>query len=160
MILSCFAGSGKTFVANELENFVDLESSDFQWIFPKDLKLGVEERKGTVDKLPNEHFVTDYVNAIEKEHLLEKIVLIACQPQVLEELEKRKLPYSMVTPTLENKDIFIDRYKQRGNNDSFVELMDSRFELFVNSILNNKYADNIFILEGNQFLYDISDKFK
>lgn len=46
MIYACFAGTGKTSLAtNSPVDFIDLESSDYQWTFNKDMDREEKEKE-------------------------------------------------------------------------------------------------------------------
>ena len=159
MIISAFAASGKTKLKKENNlSVIDLESSDYQWKF-LDNNLSVEERKGTENKIKNKNFIEDYVSAIIEANKEYEFVLIASQPEVLDELSNRNIDYKMVSPIKEMKNTFIKRYKNRGNNQSFIDLMDKNFDIFIDSMINrNKMYPNIeliFLSEEKPYLTDI-----
>lgn len=144
MIYSCFAGIGKTTLSLVHPQFVDLESSDYQWIYPTETEnLTKEERKGIADKQKYPDFPGNYIDAMLECEAQGFDVLIAAQQEVLQELEKRNIPYAVVTPSKELKAEYIERYRKRGNNEAFVQLMESNFERFVDSMLNNEYASKV-----------------
>lgn len=158
MIYSCFAGIGKTTLEQSPKGglFKDLESSDYQWIYDADAPTDAEGRKGNIERTKNPDFPQNYVDAIEHEHKYGYHVLISSQPEVLEEIKKRNLPLTTVLPQPSLKDEYIERYKERGNPEGFIELMDKMFEQFTNDLLNNDHAIcSIVINQPNTFLSDV-----
>lgn len=154
MIISAFAGSGKTTAEKEIDNAIDLESSDFQWTYPKGTTTDVEERKGILERKKNPNFVKDYVDSIDAANESYDYIFISSQPSVLEELESRNIPYSVAYPSIESKNEYIERYKNRGNNAQFIKLMDKNFETFVNSMRNNEKAVHHIQIKEGQYLLD------
>lgn len=154
MIISAFAGSGKSYATKQLENAIDLESSDFQWIYEDNVTDDVEARKGIDNRKKNPNFIKDYVDAIEKVKDEYYQVFIAAQPAVLEELANRNIPFAVAYPTKNSKDTYIQRYIDRGNNEQFVNLMDTNFYNFVDDMMNNKVASKHIVIEQNKHLLD------
>ena len=67
MIISGFAGIGKTTFCKKFKNSIDLESSDFHWIYEEDaLNMDKEKRKGTTKKMLNPEWPENYVKAIQE----------------------------------------------------------------------------------------------
>ena len=154
MIISAFAGSGKSYATKQLENAIDLESSDYQWVYEDDVTDDVEARKGIDNRKKNPNFIKDYVDAIEKVKDAYDQVFIAAQPAVLEELVNRNIPFAVAYPTKDSKDTYIQRYIDRGNNEQFVNLMDTNFYNFVDDMMNNKAASKHIVIEQNKHLLD------
>ena len=154
MIISAFAGSGKTHATTQLANAIDLESSDFQWIYPDDITNDVEERKGTENREKNPNFISDYVDAIEDANKKYDFVFIAAQPAVLSELVSRNVPFTVAYPSKDSKDIYIERYINRGNNDNFVTLMSNNFDNFIDDMTNNKHAEQHIEIASDKFILD------
>jgi len=154
MIISAFAGSGKSYATKQLENAIDLESSDYQWIYEDDVTDDVEARKGIDNRKKNPNFIKDYVDAIERVKDEYDQVFIAAQPAVLEELVNRNIPFTVAYPTKDSKDTYIQRYIDRGNNEQFVNLMDTNFYNFVDDMMNNKAASKHIVIGQNKHLLD------
>lgn len=156
MIYSCFAGLGKTTIAKNNKSYVDLESSDYQWLFPKYIGENREGRKGVGGKTKNPAFPINYVDDMEKILKTGKKVLISSQPEVLKEVNHRGLAFITVTPSNNLKDEYIERYKRRGNNQNFIELMSKNFDTFSGELAkNSKATANIVVRKENTYLSDI-----
>ena len=156
MIYSCFAGVGKTTLADIDSNFIDLESSDYQWKYTSHFIEDKEERKGIDEKVRLSEFPTNYVDEMERQLQEGKKVLISSQPMVLEEIRLRGLPFITVTPDSSLKEEYINRYKKRGNNEHFVKLLEDNFENFSEDLSTNKNAiANFIIRRKNTYLSEI-----
>lgn len=150
MIYSAFPGTGKTFAANQHATVIDAESSNFQWL---DANGGTnEDQKGNLTK-KNPNWPENYVNyIIEKSQ--NNDVLIASQPIVLDLLDQKNINYSTVSPSPQDKSIYLNRYEKRGNKQTFIDLMSKNFDSFIEQ-LNKRSAVNHITLKNNQYLNDI-----
>lgn len=153
MIISGFAGIGKTYLGNKYSNIVDLESSDFKWIYPKELKnIDKEKRKGILERHFNPDWPENYIEAIlsaEKEY---DIVLISQSIDVLAELRLRRIPFVVAIPELGLKEEYKKRCIDRGNNEIFVGFVDSYYEYLINKLMGRN--DPKLILGAGEYLED------
>lgn len=148
MIYSVFPGSGKTTVAKKYPQIVyDAESSNFQWL---DSKQNTSEQTKGVLKEKNPEWPQNYINFI-KQHTENHIVLIAAQPAILNKLDDLHIQYMTVAPTTDQKQIYIDRYKSRGNNEKFIKLMFDNFDQFIFDMKSHKNAKHV-SLKKDQYL--------
>jgi hypothetical protein len=108
-VYSTFPGCGKTTYFNTTDrNVLDSDSSKF-------------------DK---KHFPGNYLDHIEKnieDPNVDKI-LVSSHKDVREGLVRRKILFVMVYPDRDIKDEYIQRYKDRGNNDEFVDLLEKNWD--------------------------------
>lgn len=139
MIYSVFAGMGSTYLANNYHRYVDLESSDYQWIWDED-SGDVEGRKGTDNKVKNPEFPKNYVTEAIELSEEGNVVLISAQPEVLNLLKEYGADFITVAPGRDLRDEYIERYKNRGNNPKFIEFMKDNFHNFSDDLLNNPDA--------------------
>lgn len=146
-----FPAIGKTTVCKKYENFIDLESSDYQWKFSEEqLKMTAEERKG-LDKVKNPDWPYNYFYAIEKARKNYDYIFVAFAG--IEYCLKEKISYMRIFPTLDQKEDYIQRMRNRGNSEAFVEKMSANFENFINGCKNDKNSINIEMQKG-EYLED------
>lgn len=152
-IVAGFPGVGKSTAAEKYpDKYVDMESSDYHWIYTPDGERSVNP------KWPN-----NYVDAIIKEATKlvdtfegikpQKIICISTHKEVLGILSTRGIQFDAVCPR--TKDIYIQRYIDRGNNEAFVSLLQRKFEDFV-SDLKDSDAHSIYFTDG--YFSDIFNK--
>jgi hypothetical protein len=141
-VYSAFPGVGKTTYFNNTEkNVLDSDSSKF-------------------DK---KHFPDNYIQHIERniqDPNVDKI-LVSSHKDVRDALLKKEIPFVLVYPDRSLKDEYIQRYKDRGNNDAFVGLLDKNWDQWMDEM------DEISLQEGQtlykvklgsgQFLVDVID---
>lgn len=155
IILSVFAGCGKTYVSNKYSNVCDLESSKYRWIYSeKSTDLSTEEKKGTKDRVPNPEWPMNYIKALLKATHEYDVVLIAQYEEVRELLQKMHIPYALVFPTISSKDEYIRRYRERGNNTAFVQLISDNYEIWIQNLYISPEPDK-FVLETGEYLEDL-----
>jgi hypothetical protein len=114
-VYSAFPGCGKTTYFNTTDrNVLDSDSSTF-------------------DK---RHFPGNYLDHIEKnieDPNVDKI-LVSSHKDVREGLVRRKIPFVLVYPDRSIKDEYIQRYKDRGNNDAFVNLLEKNWDTWMDEM--------------------------
>jgi len=168
MVISAFPGTGKThlYKSHKLNMTIyDSDSSKFSW-----LESG--ER--------NPNFVNDYCDYIEK---IQKkkgnhLQLISSHKEIRDELKRRDLDkltyeiycpkcgvkfrsdlkYALIYPAKSLKNEYIERYKKRGSPDSFVKLMDTKWDEMIDSCEQDTDAIKILLI-SNEYINDIVDWF-
>ena len=120
-IICGFAGIGKSYYAKNVAGVVDLESTPFN---------------------KNWDLYTDVAIHMQKNGY---IPLVSCHKEVREMLYKKGANYVVVIPQLEDKQKYLDRYKKRGNNEVFIQMLDNNWKRFVEEIIEKE--ENIIVLE-------------
>lgn len=143
-IISGFPGVGKSTLFKYKGDILisDSDSSLFSWIEP-----GVR----------HPDFPGNYI-----EHIKGKIgeldyIFVSSHDVVREALNKEGLDYTIVYPSKKIKDEYIQRYIDRGNNEKFVKLLESNYELFINEI-ERETKPKLISLKKGQYLSDVLDK--
>lgn len=153
MIVSAFAGVGKTTLAQMYkEDVIDLESGNFKWLEND----GTEASKGS-RRIQNPKYPINYLEAIKKANSQYKVVLISQHDVIRKCLDAVKLDYIVVYPEISMKEEFIERYKARGNNDNFINLITSKWESWIND-LNSIQNHQKIVLGKGQYLSDFAEK--
>lgn len=153
MIVSAFAGVGKTTLAQEYkDDVIDLESSNFKWLNNEN----TESSKGT-NRVQNPRYPINYLEAIKSANSKYKIVLVS-QHEILRKcLDAVKLDYVLVYPDKSLKDEYIERYRARGNNDGFINLISNKWDSWIHN-LDNINNHNKIVLQSGQFLSDVIEQ--
>ena len=136
-VYSAFPGVGKTTYFNTTENNVlDSDSSKF-------------------DK---KYFPLNYIDHIERNIQDPKVdkILVSSHKDVRDVLLKKGIPYVLVYPNRDIKDEYIQRYRDRGNNDSFVDLLDKNWDNWMDEMDNQEGCQKIKLNSG-QYLSDVID---
>ena len=153
MIISGFAGIGKTTFCKKFKNSIDLESSDFHWIYEEDaLNMDKEKRKGTTKKMLNPEWPKNYVKAIQEKTKESDFVFICQDKDVRNLLDEKSIRYFLAYPVKECKEEYISRYKERENGENFVKLLESKFDEWVD-MLEKEEGSKIRLKKG-EFISD------
>lgn len=156
LIIGGYKAIGKTTLAKEYSNVIDLESSGYEYIIDDELKkLSVEERKGIESRKKNPDYPLNYYNKIIEESNKGKIVLFACKKEIVDLLNENDNKYYIVYPKEEMLDEIIERSKNRGNNERFVSRIK---EVYKADYPNN--SKNIIWLNKGEFLKEVLIKNK
>lgn len=113
MIICGFPGTGKSVMAR-LSKWVDLESTPFE----KDWWRYAKVAKHMSDQ--------DYT------------VMVSTHRELLECFEQMEVSYTVVVPPVSDKDIYINRYKQRGNTDDFISTVEENWDNWISDIVTHR----------------------
>jgi hypothetical protein len=87
-------------------------------------------------KFDKKHFPGTYLDHIERsleDPNVDKI-LVSSHKDVRDGLVRRKIPFVLVYPERTIKEEYIQRYKDRGNNDAFVKLLDENWDTWMDEM--------------------------
>lgn len=149
MIVSAFAGVGKTTLARKYnKDVIDLESGNFKWLEND----GTEASKGS-RRMQNPKYPINYLEAIKKSNSKYKVVLISQHEAIRKCLDAIKLDYILVYPDKNMKEEFIDRYRQRGNSENFINLISKEWDNWIDALDCIQNHQKI-VLQKGQYLSD------
>ena len=132
-VISAFPGTGKSYCfQNSDKKVLDSDSSTFdKKYFPDNYIKHIKDNIGKVD-----------------------IIFVSSHKEVRDALVENGISYILVYPDKSLKDEYIERYKDRGNNEKFVELISSNWELWIEELQGQKGCSHV-ILKTYQFIGDI-----
>lgn len=158
MIIACYAGVGKsTFASMYPEETLDLFSMPYKWILPeKDGKEGeFENVKAAPYLLLNPAFPESYLRVVLEKELQYRYVLIPTIPSVLRMLrEDCGIPYILCYPQISLRAEYEERYRQRGNSDSFMDIFIGQWDERISSLMEDTYGKHVRLGKG-QYLSDV-----
>lgn len=148
LIISGFPGVGKTVLFNNISNgkspsfktILDSDSSNFSWLSP-----GIRHPE----------FPQNYMNHIKENMGKVDIILVSSHDVVRKALYENKLEYILVYPKKDIKEEYIQRYKNRNNDDKFINMIDSNWDKFINDIEDDDTPLMKIELLPNEYLNDI-----
>lgn len=115
-IISAFPGTGKTtFYKANKEITLDSDSSDFSWV----------ESGGK--KVRNPEFPQNYIDHIKENIGKYEFILVSSHEEVRDALKANCLFFYLVYPPYEDRELYLKRYRERGNSESFVKLLDKNW---------------------------------
>ena len=129
-IIAGFPGTGKSYFQrfHKVQRRIsDSDSSKFSWI----------EVDG--EKKRNPDFPSNYIAHIKSLIGTMDIIFVSTHKEVRDALIQADIPFTIVYPDVSLKDTYLDRYRSRGNNASFISLLDSKFDDWVREIESEEY---------------------
>lgn len=131
-IIAGFPGIGKSYLKNQYgEEVSDSDSSKF----------------------PKDNFPQNYIDHIKSLIGNKRLILVSTHKDVLKGLEDNNIDYILVYPNSELKDEYLERYKQRGSPQGFIDLLSNKWDEFHNDLENTNPKKRI-ILNKGEFLKD------
>lgn len=123
MIICGFAGIGKSYIAKHKEGVIDLESTPFKknWDLYTDVAIHMAKNGYTP--------------------------MLSCHKELRDILKEKGADYVVVIPKKEHKQNYIQRYKERGNDENFINLFEQNFEKFIEEIYNTEKPESIIELQ-------------
>jgi hypothetical protein len=134
LVISAFPGCGKShfFRENKDKEVLDSDSSKF-------------------DKT---HFPQNYIEHIKSNLGKVDIIMVSSHKEVRDELVKNRIPFTLVYPSHEIKKEYIQRYIDRGNTSTFVDLLNKNWDSWINELEAQEGCNKIELKEG-QYLSDV-----
>ena len=125
-IMSAFPGTGKSYYHNKYPNeTLDSDSSNFSW---------VKDENGNNTKERNSEFPQNYINHIKENIGKYKYIFVSSHKEVRDTLLDNCIFFYIVYPDRSRKKEFIQRYKDRGNPEGFIKLVESNWEEWIREI--------------------------
>lgn len=140
-VISGFPGIGKSYVTKEYgeDLALDSDSSSFSW-------TNAETR--------HPDFPDNYISHIKSNIGKVNYILVSSHKVVRDALRENHIPYTLIYPSTELKDEYLQRYKDRGGDDKFVEFISTNWSKFISDMRNETYPDHV-VLKKNQYLVDV-----
>lgn len=140
-VISGFPGIGKSVLTKNGKDLrvLDSDSSSFSWI-----EEGVR----------NPDFPNNYMKHIKDNIGKANCILVSSHDIVREALKENNIEYTLVYPAVELKDEYLERYKNRGNNEGFLKFISSNWEQFISDIEKETFP-KLIKLESGQFLASV-----
>ena len=129
LIIRGYPGVGKTYVGKKYNNIVDLESSDYKWIYDDRVKnMEKELRKSTTYKKLNPKWPSNYIEQIKSLIGQVDVILLAPDEDIRVALDKNNIGYSICIPDKTCKMEYYNRFVRRGNTKEFIDVRINNFD--------------------------------
>jgi len=151
-VICGYGGVGKTELAKKYKNVVDLESIFWKWNYHENIATNIEHYKIYKYREANTNFPYNYINAIKENINKYDIVLVAYSDTIIQSLKENNIDFLLCYPTEDSKDIYMQRYKNRGNNEELINIVGETFEEEINEA--KKLGLPSIILKGHETLED------
>ena len=151
LIIAAFPGMGKTYTRMSTESLriKDLDASKYSKL--EDGKRG---------KIPNPDFPKNYIDAIEVASKSNDydVVFVSTPTEIRELMSSRKIDYILISPYNNCKNAIIERFKERGNSQRFINNMYNNWSKYMLTITNDPVGYQIKFKEDEVITSDFLDR--
>ena len=109
-----------------------------------------------------EHFPANYIEHIKEvlSNCPNVVIMVSSHDNVRKAMAEAGIPYTLVYPQRELKGDYLERYEGRGSPEAFVNMMDNKWNDFIDSAESDPSQDHIILSEGEYLVDRISDRIK
>jgi len=119
-IISAFPGTGKTtYHKKHPDTTLDSDSSNFSWVTENG------------EKIRNPDFPANYIEHIKENIGKYEFIFVSSHKEVRDALKENCLFFYLIYPYKDKKEIYLQRYKDRGNQEAFIELLDKNWDAWI-----------------------------
>ena len=134
IIISAFPGTGKTYYHQKNpDTTLDSDSSDFSWV-----KIDGEKKR-------NPNFPQNYIKHIKDNKY--EYIFVSSHETVRDSLQKEGIKFALIYPKKEDQQIYIERYKQRGSPQSFINCVKKNWDTWIKECNDCEWLNNM--VDGN-----------
>ena len=121
---------------------LDSDSSSFSWLYD-------DNGKQTTERNPN--FPANYISHIKSNLKHQDIIFVSSHKLVREALQNANIPYINIYPadTIDNMKEWRNRFINRGNPQSFIDLIMTNWSVWLMDMELDKYATKNIALDVN-----------
>jgi len=137
-VISAFPACGKSYCFRNHQDIyamLDSDSSEFSW---------VKDENSNNTKERNPEFPTNYIKHIKENIGKVDVIFVSSHDNVRKALKENNIKVIMVYPNKDLKVEWIRRFKERGNDEGFINFISSSWNNFIDDIENE---DNGFLKE-------------
>ena len=98
---------------------MDSDSSKFSWIY---------DDNGNKTNIRNPDFPSNYIKHIKDNIGKVDLIFVSSHSSVREALDKNKIQYTLVYPHKDLKNDWINRCRDRGNDEKFIDVIDKNWD--------------------------------
>lgn len=162
LIICGFPGVGKTHFASTVSKDILADGAPILTVPRYNLAISArvsdtvlcDSDSSTFDKA---QFPGNYLSAISQVATFhpKSIQLVSTHDVVLAGLKDLKLPHTVVRPSIELKDLYLQRYRDRGSPEAFCALIDKMWDRFIKDIITHCLATsnaNEIVLGPDEYL--------
>ncbi|RYX79336.1 hypothetical protein EON76_01275 [bacterium] len=145
-IIAAFPGTGKSYFAmslSQISKITDLDTNDYIHGYDKN------------GKVINQAFPKNYIDSIKGVIGQTDILLIGCQPEVLNLLREEDASTILVYPDRRLKEEYMIRFHKRGDSQAFSRLLYDNWDQFLDYL--ESQGGERSILESGQYISDVID---
>ena len=119
-------------------------------IFKSTTALAIDSDSSQFDK---SKFPENYIEHIKENIGKIPIIFISSHKEVRDALVENNLDFTLVYPDKSLKQEYIDRFRERGDDEGFIELVSNNWDDWMEELENQKECEHI-VLKAGEFLSD------
>lgn len=155
IFIYCYTATGKSTLGKKYSNVIDMESTIYKYM---DSSTEKEADKG-LKRERNPEFPENYFKALEE--VKDKYDYILISDNICDSwLKENKIEYWQIYPNKDLKEEYLNRMKNRGNPDEFIEYQGKLWEEWVEGCKQDKFASKHIELQFGQYLEDVLPNLK
>lgn len=152
-VISVFAGLGKTTVSKKYPNVCDLQSSPYRCEYSNIDKKDYEKMKCDKTRVINPNWPNNYLEALKKAIEEYDLVLVPSNPDIRKLLQENNIDFLFVLPSIDSREILLNRYKKRKNNKELIDEVTNYFDTWSRN--QKDYNYKIEIINKDKYLEDL-----
>lgn len=163
LVISAFPGSGKSTICKEAEKYgfkhchvsQDGYTRDIQLDVPHSDKVFIPVFDSDSSLFDKEYFPGNYIEHIKEvlSNYKDVVIMVSSHENVREALREAGINYNLVYPERGLKGLYLERYVDRGSPEAFVNMMDDKWNVFIDSCEADPSTSKLILSEG-EFLVD------
>ena len=133
-IISAFPACGKSYCYNHYQDklsMLDSDSSNFSW---------VKDSEGNNTTVRHPEFPNNYIKHIKDNIGKVDVIFVSSHDIVRKALKDNNIKTVIVYPNKILKETWITRFKERGNNEGFINFISKNWDNFIDEIDNEDYG--------------------
>lgn len=133
------------------DKILDSDSSLFSWVY---------DVCGNKTNERDINFPNNYIQHIKERMKTEDIIFVSSHKVVRDALRENNIPYYLIYPSIDMKDEWIRRFKERGNTESFIKFQKEHWDEFINDMMSETYPKKICLsydIINNRMINSIMD---
>ena len=162
-IILCGPATGKTFLANHDNRFVDIDGMRAKYKYNIENLSYEEFEKGKSNRgiVVNNDSMNYSIKLLKNTINSGKVALISYHKELLEYIINNKIDYCLVYADISLRKEYIKRMKNRGNNEKFIDDMtnENSWKKFYKANENDTKPKYKVKLKKGQYISDIADLF-
>lgn len=160
LLIMAYMGTGKTECEKRYKNVIDFDFQDYKYIYDESIRhLLLEQRKGSTNlRSENPDYPENFIEDALKYLNSGKIVISPFIEHVYRAYDSfefkdktQNVKIILVCPTKDNFDEYVERFRNRGNNEEFIARRQAEFSSLVDLFNTSSQYEKIVIKPG-QFL--------
>ena len=161
ILVLAYPGTGKTYIADNYADVSDIEFQHYRYDYGKYKNLPLEQLKGRVDiRKSNPKWPNNFYEFLEDELEKRKCVFVPMATSIFPILDylanEKNVRIIFAIQSKDSLNSMIEKFKQRGNSEEFIERRKEDFVKF-HKLINEFNYEKFYIKKG-EYLIDVLNK--